>query len=82
MAKKNIHELLKYSSPNSILVVDERQKLREVFCPFKVMSFQAFDIFIEGETYLVDKVKISAELKLVYQIKGRCFHYHHFVIIL
>lgn len=82
MAKKGIYELLRYSSPYSILIVDERQKLKEVFCPFKVMSFQAFDKFLEGEMLLVEKVKLSAELKVVYQIRGRYFHYHHFAIII
>lgn len=82
MAKKGIYELLKYSSPYSILVVDEKQKLREVFCPFKVKSIQTFDKLLEGEMLLVDKVKLSSELKVIYQIRGRYFHYHHFAIII
>lgn len=82
MAKQRMYELLKYSSPYSILVVDEKRRLNEVFCPFKVKTIKAFDEFFEGELLFVEKVRISTELKIVYEIQGRCFHYHHFAIIL
>lgn len=82
MAEQRMYELLKYSSPYSILVVDEKRELREVFCPFKVKTLKAFYKFIEGESLFVEKVKMSTEFKIVYQIEGRYFHYHHFTIIL
>lgn len=72
--RKYILELYKIVSPTSILVVSPAGKLKRLNCPFRVIAL--VDIapeILQGKHYLVDFVKMTLDLKLVYIIGGRAY---------
>ena len=60
MNEKVFAFLLKYSSPFSILVVTEANKLVELKCPFNVRVTQSVGDFRLEEIKVVTKVKIAS----------------------
>ena len=75
-------ELLKYSSPLSILVVNYQNKIMELQCPFRVEVKNDIGILIRGRIEQVELVKISTALKTVFIIKGEAYYYYHFNILI
>jgi hypothetical protein len=83
MSNENyLKELLKWISPDSILVIDKSGKLRRVYVPFWVVSLVDFPDITKGQKVPVDAVKLTVEVKEVYVIKGTTYYIIFFKIIL
>ena len=82
MNNKDLVELLKYSSPHSILVVTWNNELIELYTPFTVFVKQDIGNLLGGDNASVSQVKLSTNLITVYIINGDAFYYKHFDIII
>ena len=80
MTKKELVELLKYSSPKEIYVITWNNILKRLFCPFRVKVLQDIGALKKGQTVLVQEVKVTLELKTVYIINNEAYYYFHFTI--
>lgn len=81
MTKKDLAELLKYSSPREIYVITWNNILKRLFCPFRVKVLQDIGALKKGQTVLVQEVKVTFELKTVYIINNEAYYYYHFSIL-
>lgn len=81
MDKNTFAFLLKYSSPYSILIITEANKLFELQCPFKVKVIRIVANLKLSEVKTVTRVKISSNFKLVYIIDETPYFYHYFDIL-
>ncbi|TRX02022.1 hypothetical protein [Flavobacterium gawalongense] len=81
MTKKELVELLKYSSPKEIYVITWNNILKRLFCPFRVKVLQDIGALKKGQTVLVQEVKVTFKLKTVYIINNEAYYYHHFDIL-
>ena len=81
MTKKEMAELLKYSSPREIYVITYNNILKRLFCPFRVKVLQDIGALKRGQIVLVNEVKVTLELKTVFVINGQAYYYYHFDII-
>ena len=82
MTKKELVELLKYSSPTEIYVITWNNILKRLFCPFRVKVLQDIGALKKGQTVLVQEIKVTLELKTVYIIDNDAYYYHHFNILM
>ena len=82
MTKKELVELLKYSSPLEIYVITWNNILKRLFCPFRVKVLQDIGALKKGQTVLVQEIKVTLELKTVYIINNEAYYYHHFDILM
>ena len=82
MTKKELAELLKYSSPLEIYVITWNNILKRMFCPFEVQVLQDIGALKKGQTVLVQEIKVTLELKTVYIINNEAYYYHHFDILM
>ena len=80
MTKKELVELLKYSSPKEIYVITWNNILKRMFCPFRVKVLQDIGALKKGQTVLVQEIKVTLELKTVYIINNEAYYYFHFTI--
>lgn len=81
MNENQLAEILKYSSPNTLYIVTWNNLLKLLFCPFDVLVKHSVGDLIEGEKVSVEAVKVTAEIKTVFIVKGRAYFYYHFEII-
>lgn len=81
MNQKEIAEINKYCTPNSILIVTKNKKLIRLFCPFYVKALQDVGFIKKDEVVKVEKVKITQSLELVYVIGGYNYLYKYFTIL-
>ncbi len=81
MTKKDLAELLKYSSPREIYVITWNNILKRLFCPFNVTVLQDIGNLKKGHVVLVQEVKVTFELKTVYIINNEAYYYYHFNIL-
>lgn len=81
MTKKELAELLKYSSPNELWVITFNNFLKRLICPFKVKVLQDVGLLKRGQIVLVTEVKVTTELKTVYMINGQAYYYYHFDVL-
>lgn len=80
--REYILELFKIVSTTSILVVDPKGILKRLYCPFRVVAKVAIPPQItEGDSYYVDAVKMTLELKEVYIIQGKGYFIWYFKIV-
>jgi hypothetical protein len=82
MTKKELAELLKYSSPKEIYVITHYNVLKRIFCPFQVVVLQAIGKLQEGEVALVTEVKVTLGIKMVFIINNKAYYYCYFDIII
>ena len=82
MTKKELAELLKYSSPREIYVITHYNVLKRVFCPFPVSVLQEIGVLKRGQIVLVQEIKVTLELKTVYIIDNDAYYYYHFNILM
>lgn len=82
MTKKELAELLKYSSPREIYVITHYNVLRRVFCPFRVKVLQEIGALKKGQIVLVQEIKVTYELKTVYIINNDAYFYYYFDIMM
>nr|WP_315167518.1 hypothetical protein [uncultured Flavobacterium sp.] len=81
MTKKELAELLKYSSPKELWVITFNNFLKRLVCPFKVRVLQDVGLLKRGQIVLVSEVKVTTELKTVYMINGQAYYYNHFDVL-
>ena len=81
MTKKQLSEILKYSSPNELYVITHYGVLIRLFCPFKVMVLQDIGALKSGQIVLVQEIKVTLELKTVYIIDNEAYYYYHMDIL-
>ena len=81
MTKRELAELLKYSSPREIYVITHYNVLKRVFCPFPVTVLQEIGVLKRGQIVLVDEIKVTLELKTVYIIDNEAYYYYHMDIL-
>jgi Fe-S cluster assembly ATPase SufC len=82
MTRKQLLEVLKHSSPREIYVITHYNVLKRVFCPFRVTVLQDIGALKNGQTVLVDEIKVTLELKTVYIINNDAYYYYHFNIMM
>ncbi|MFT6638395.1 MAG: hypothetical protein ACJAYP_000972 [Flavobacterium sp.] len=82
MTKKELAETLKYSSPRVLYIITWNNLLKKLFCPFKVVVIQSVGELYFGEEVFVEEVKVDMELRTVYIIRGKAYHYFNFEIII
>ena len=82
MTKKELAEVLKYTSQNIIYIVTWNNVLKKVFCPFKVMVLQDIGDLKKGDVVLVEAVKVDLSLKTIFMIDNQAYYYHNFHIII
>ena len=70
-----------YCDERSVMVVNPKGKLRQLYTPFRVVSIIP-DGASKNTVYMVDEVKTTANDKLVYIINGRPYYHHNFAIII
>jgi hypothetical protein len=81
MTDEEIAKVLKYSSPNSILIVSKTNRLEELNCPFQVQVIMPVGLYSKGQVLTVSIVKVTKDLITVYIISGLAYHYFHFDIM-
>ncbi len=81
MDEKILAVILKYSTPNSLLIVDHNKKLKEKVCPFKVRVLRRLENFNKDDIVVVTSVRVTRELITVFIISGKAYYYYHFDII-
>jgi len=82
MTKKELAEILKYSSPNELWVVSALNSLIKLDCPFEVMALDDIGPLKKWQIVNVIEVKVTTELKTVFIIEGQAYHYFYFEILL
>lgn len=82
MTKKELAELLKYSSPLEIYVITWNNILKRLFCPFEVQVVQDIGTLKKGQIVYVDEIKVTIELKTVFIIDTKAYYYYHFEIVI
>jgi len=81
MNEKQLAEILKYSSPNTLYIVTWNNLLKLLFCPFEVVVKHPIGDLKEGEKVLVEAVKVTAEIRTVFIVKGLAYFHYHFEIV-
>ena len=81
MTKKELVELLKYSSPKEIYVITWNNILKRLFCPFEVQVVHDIGALQKGQIVYVDEIKVTIELKTVFIIDTKAYYYYHFEIL-
>lgn len=82
MTKKELAELLKYSSPREIYVITWNNILKRLFCPFEVQVLQDIGTLKTGQFVFVEEIKVTIELKTVFIIDTKAYYYYHFEIVI
>ena len=82
MTKKELAELLKYSSPLEIYVITWNNILKRMFCPFEVQVLQDIGTLKKGQLVFVDEINVTIELKTVFIIDTKAYYYYHFEIVI
>jgi hypothetical protein len=78
---KIIQEIVKYTDPFSILAIAGKTLIR-VRCPFKVRVLVDIGSLKAGDLVFVDLVMITRDLRMVYIIKEKGYHFYFFRILL
>ncbi len=81
MTEQELAKILQYSSPEALYIVAWNNVLEKLFCPFKVRVKHSIGTLKEGETVLVEKVKVTVKLTTVYIVQKRAYYYYHFEIL-
>lgn len=81
MTKKDLAELLKYSSPLEIYVITWNNTLIKLYCPFEVKVLQDIGTLKTGQYVMVEEIKVTIELKTVFIIDTKAYYYYHFDIL-
>ena len=80
--KNKMAELLKYSNPRELYVVDWRGSLLLLVCPIKALVKDDIGLLRKQEIVYIDEVKVTLELVTVFIVKQRAYYYYHFEIVL
>jgi hypothetical protein len=81
MTRKQLAEMLKYSSSRELYIVTWDNRLIHLFCPFKVIVLYQIDTLNKDQVVSVEEVKVTLELITVYIINKKAYYYYHFDIL-
>ncbi len=81
MNKKQLAEILKYSSSNQLYIVTWNNLLKLLLCPFKVIVLQDIGKLKADTIIWVEEVKVTIEVKTVFIIEGKAYYYFYFEIL-
>ena len=81
MNKKQLAELLKHSHPKELYIVDWRNKLLILRCPFRASVKDDIGNLKAREIIYVDEIKVTLELITVFVVKKKAYFYYHFEIL-
>jgi len=81
MCEKQLTEQLKYSRPEELYVVDWRNQLLLLRCPFKAAVKHDIGKLKAKEIVYIDEVKVTLELITVFVVKKKAYFFYHFEIL-
>lgn len=81
MTRAELAEILKYSHPKELYIIDWKNRLVVLRCPFKVMVKKDIGYLKKHEIVKVDSVKVTLELITVYVVEEQLYFYYHFEIL-
>ena len=81
MTKKELADVLKYSSPDQILIINTFNQVQKIICPFEVMALCDIGSLQKWQIVLVQEVKVTRDIKTVFIINGQAYHYYYFEIL-
>lgn len=81
MNDKEIFELMKYSSPYELYIVNKQNRVVKLKCPFKVLVKYSIGALKANTIVFVTQLKITRELKEVFIINNQAYYCHHFIIL-
>ena len=74
MDYEKLSEILRFSTPKSLLIITWNNLLKELFCPFEVKVLKAVGNLEEGDRLWVQEIKVTTELKTVYIINDTAYY--------
>lgn len=81
MSDEELAELLKFSSPYELWIVNFNGLLERLICTFQVRVNQDIGTLKKGQIVLVDKVMITRTLKTVFIVENKGYYANHFDLI-
>jgi hypothetical protein len=81
MSNEELIELLKYSSPHIIYVVNGQNRIIKLHTPFKLKVLQDIGVLHKSQMVFCTELKITREGRTVYCIDGKNYHTYYFDII-
>lgn len=81
MTKSELEEILRYSHPKQLYIVDWKNRLVVLKCPFKVLVKRSVGQLKKRDIVEVDQVKVTMELITVYVIGNQVYFYYYFEIL-
>lgn len=82
MNMEQLAEILKYSHPKILYVVDWRNSLVVLRCPFKAIVKDDVGSLRAKQIIEVDEVKVTMELVTVFVVNNKAYFYYHFEILI
>jgi len=81
MSNEELIELLKFSSPHIIYVINDQNRIIELHTPFKLKVLQDIGVLRKNQIVLCTELKITREGRIVFYIDGGNYHTYHFDIL-
>ena len=79
--RKYIEEIFKYCRTDSLMVINERDHLEEILCPFPVEVIQSVGELRKGSICIVSEIKMDLHLLDVYIIRNKAYYYYNFKLV-
>ncbi len=76
-----LEEIRRYCDPYSILAITG-SKLIRIRCPFRVEVIADYADLKKGEIVSVERIMVTRDLKMLFIINGRGYHFFFFRILL
>lgn len=80
MSDKELAEFLKDISPKQLYVVNYKNELEILVCPFEVITKEDISFLIKHQVVFVELIKVTRDLRTVFIIQGKAFFAIHFSI--
>ena len=81
MSNEELIELLKYSSPHIIYVINSQNRIIKLHTPFKLMVLQDIGVLRKNQLVSCTEIKITNQGRIVFYIDGKNYHTYHFDIL-
>lgn len=81
MNKNRLFDILRYSRSDEILVVDIKNRVGVLKCPFNVMALEDVGELLKSQIYDVEQIKVTPQLVTLFIIDKKAYYYFHFDII-
>lgn len=81
MSNEELIELLKYSSPHIIYVVNSQNRIIKLHTPFNLRVLQDIGSLSKNQIVSCTELKITNEGRIVFYVDGKNYHTYHFDFI-